>query len=113
MKDVSLIVYPVENVDEAKRFFRELIGADPYAESPYYVGFKSGETEIGLTPSGGDGSSGALAYWTVDDIATRVQQLVDAGGTVAQPVTDVSQGLLVASIKGPSGAIVGLRQFPK
>lgn len=111
--DVSLITYTVADVTKAKRFFGELIGADPYADAPQYVGYRSGDMEIGLIPSGDKREPGALAYWTVSDIVASVQALVDAGGTVVQKITDVAYGLLVASVKDPNGAIVGLRQFPK
>lgn len=100
-------------MDAAKRFFRALLGSDPYADSPYYTGYKSGNTEIGLIPQGTNAGAGGLAYWDVDDINARLKALEDAGGTVVQPVTDVANGLLVASVKDPNGAIVGLRQFPK
>ncbi|MBV8068102.1 MAG: glyoxalase [Candidatus Eremiobacteraeota bacterium] len=113
MKDVSLIVYTSADLGAAKRFFRELIGNEPYADSPHYVGFKSGNMEIGLVPSRNRLEPGALAYWTVDDVAASVKALVAAGGTVVQEITDVARGLLVASIKDPNGSIVGLRQFPK
>ncbi|HEV2737072.1 MAG TPA: VOC family protein [Candidatus Elarobacter sp.] len=113
MKDVSLIVYPAADLTAAKQFFRELIGTDPYADSPHYVGYKSGDIEIGLVPSGNTAEAGALAYWTVSDIAASVKSLVAAGGTVVQEVTDVAYGLLVATVKDPNGATVGLRQFPK
>ena len=110
MKDVTLITYPVTDMAKAKRFFRELIGADPYADSPYYVGYKSGNVEIGLVPNK---EQGALAFWTVGDIAASVKALEAAGGTLVQAPTDVANGLLVATLKSPDGTIVGLRQFPK
>ncbi len=113
MKDVSLIIYPAADMTAAKKFFRELIGADPYADAPYYVGYKCGNMEIGLVPNQDNRDPAGLAYWTVDDIAASVKALEAAGGTVVQPVTDVAQGLLVASVKEPGGAVVGLRQFPK
>jgi len=114
LKDVSLIVYQAADMTAAKRFFRELVGADPYADSPYYVGYKNGDgMEIGLIPQGSNAAPGGLAYWTVSDIAASVKALVDAGGSVVQDVTDVAQGLLVASVKDANGSIVGLRQFPK
>lgn len=113
MKDVSLICYPAADMAKAKDFFRALIGADPYADSPYYVGYKCGDTEIGLVPNAGQIELGGLAYWTVDDIAASVKALVDAGGTVVQDPKDVANGLLVASVREPNGSIVGLRQFPK
>lgn len=112
MKDVSLIVYPATDLAAAKRFFSELTGTEPYADSPQYVGYRNGDVEIGLAPSGNK-SDGALAYWTVSDIAASLKALVAAGGTVAQDITDVGYGLLVASVKDPNGSIVGLRQQPK
>lgn len=112
MKDVSLIVYPAADMAKAKQFFRELTGADPYVDSPQYVGYKNGDMEIGLVPNGDKREPGALAYWTVSDIAASVKALVDAGGTVVQDVTDVGYGLLVGSVKDPNGSIVGLRQPP-
>ena len=97
---------------KAKQFFRELIGADPYADSPQYVGYKSGDMEIGLVPNANNRAPEGLAYWTVSDIAASVKALVDAGGTIAQNVTDVGYGLQVASVTDPNGVTVGLRQFP-
>ncbi|MGZ3547251.1 MAG: VOC family protein [Vulcanimicrobiaceae bacterium] len=113
MKDVSLITYTVADLTKAKRFFSELNGADPYVDSPGYVGYKLGDMEVGLVPSGDKRAPGALAYWTVSDIAASVKALVDAGGTVVQEITDVAYGLLIAGVKDPNGSIVGLRQPPK
>jgi predicted enzyme related to lactoylglutathione lyase len=113
LKDVSLIIYPAADLVAAKTFLRELIGADPYVDSPQYVGYKSGNTEIGLIPNHDNRTPAGLAYWDVDDIAARVTALEAAGGTVVQPVTDVGYGLLVASVKDPNGVTVGLRQPPK
>ena len=113
MKDVSLIIYTVADITTAKRFFCELIGADPYVDSPRYVGYKSGDVEIGLVPSADKSASVALAFWTVSDIAESVKALVAAGGTVVQEIKDVAYGLLVASVRDPNGSVVGLRQFPK
>jgi predicted enzyme related to lactoylglutathione lyase len=111
--DVSLITYTVADVTKAMRFFSELIGADPYVEGPRYVGYRSGDMEIGLIPNEDKRGSGALAFWTVSDIAASVKALVAAGGTVVQDITDVAYGLLVASVKDPNGSMVGLRQPPK
>lgn len=113
MKDVSLIVYPAADLAATKRFFGELTGTQPYVDSPQYVGYKDGDMEIGLVPGAKDRPAAALAYWTVSDIAESVKALEAAGGTVVQAVTDVGYGLLVASVKDPSGSVVGLRQPPK
>jgi predicted enzyme related to lactoylglutathione lyase len=108
--NVSLITYPAGDLIATKRFFRELTGTDPYADAPRYIGYRSGNMEIGLVPKGHE--PGALAFWTVSDIASSVKALEAAGGTVVRKITDVGYGLLVASIKDPNGSIVGLRQLP-
>src|SRR5580692_9467840 len=100
LKDVSLIVYPAADLTKTKRFFRELTGADPYVDSPQYIGYKSGDMEIELVPSKRE--PGALAYWTVNDIAASVKALVDVG-----------YGMPAADVKDPNGTIVGLRQPPE
>jgi len=112
LKEVSLIVYPAADVTAAKRFFRELTGSDPYVDSSQYVGYKNGDMEIGLDPNG-KAEHGALAYFSVSDIAVSVKALVGAGGTVVKEITDAGYGLLVANVKDASGATVGLRQAPK
>jgi predicted enzyme related to lactoylglutathione lyase len=109
--EVSLILFPAADLVKTKRFFRELIGADPYVDSAQYVGYKNGAMEIGLVPSKRD--PGAVPYWTVSDIGASVKSLVDAGGTVVQEIKDVGYGMLVASVKDSNGSIVGLRQPPK
>jgi predicted enzyme related to lactoylglutathione lyase len=113
VKDVSLIVYPAADMAAAKQFFKELIGADPYVEGPPYVGFKSGNTEIGLVPNQNGRPPAGLAYWDVDDIAARIEALKAAGGAVVQEITDVGYGMLVASVKDANGVAIGLRQQPK
>jgi len=70
------------------------------------------DMEVGLDPNG-NRELGALAYWTVSDIAASVKALVAAGGTVVKDITDVGYGMLVANVKDPNGAAVGLRQPPK
>lgn len=114
MNSVGLIIYPASDVSKAKEFFSTLLGSEPYADAPYYVGFKAGDVEVGLVPQGAQQNpSGALAYVTVGDINAALATLVAAGAEKVQDVIDVANGLLVASIKDPDGTTIGLRQFPK
>ncbi|HKU80533.1 MAG TPA: VOC family protein [Candidatus Tumulicola sp.] len=113
MNAVSLIIYPASDVEKAKSFFKLLLGVDPYAESPQYTGFRTGEMEVGLVQRTlQNAATGALAYVTVDDINAAIETLVAAGAQKLQDVTDVGYGLLVASVKDPDGTPIGLRQFP-
>jgi predicted enzyme related to lactoylglutathione lyase len=112
MNAVSLIIYPASDVPKATKFFTTLLGTEPYANSPAYVGFKTGDMEIGLVPKSPQGSPGALAYVTVGDIKEAMDTLLAAGAEKAQDITDVAYGLLVASVKDLDGTPIGLRQFP-
>ena len=113
MNSVSLIIYTVSDVAKSTAFFTSLLGVQPYADNPYYVGFRAGEIEIGLVPASAGGSPGALADVTVPDIKEALATLVAAGAQTVQEPRDVAQGLMVASVKDLDGTPIGLRQFPK
>lgn len=112
MNSVSLILYPASDVPKATKFFATLLGTEPYAESPYYVGFKCGDMEVGLVAKAAHRAPAGLAFVTVSDINSALDTLLSAGAEKVQDVTDVANGLLVASVKDPDGNYVGLRQFP-
>ncbi len=105
---IKTVVYPVKDIARAKALFRELLGVEPYADAPYYVGFKVGDQDIGLDPNGH--KEGMTAYYHVDDINKSLQLLVDAGATTIQKIRDVGGGRLIASVKDENGNIIGLIQ---
>lgn len=106
---MQLVVFPTKDLDGAKKIFSTLLGANPYIDGPYYVGFRAGGLEVGLDPNGTDGP---ICFWDVDDIAASVQSLVAAGATLDEAAHDVGRGLLVAKVKDADGNVVGLRQSP-
>src|SRR3954469_6752479 len=76
----SLIVFPVADLDAAKTLYSAVLGTAPYADAPYYVGYRVGDVEIGLDPNGArQGTTTPITYWSTDDIAGRVAALVAAG----------------------------------
>jgi len=105
---VTTVIYPVKDIASAKALFRELLGVEPYADAPYYVGFKAGNQDIGLDPNGH--KDGMTAYYQVDDIEKRLKSLMDAGATVIQQIKDVGGGKRIASVKDTDGNIIGLTQ---
>jgi hypothetical protein len=48
---IKVVVYPVTDLAAAKATFQAFLGVEPYADSPYYVGFKVGDMNIGLDPN--------------------------------------------------------------
>ena len=109
---ISLIVYPVTDLAAAKPIYRELLGIDPYVDEPYYVGFRTGDREVGLDPNGHKKAPGPIAYREVSDIKTSLQQLIDAGAQPHLDVTDVGGGKLIALVKDGDGNVIGISQSP-
>jgi predicted enzyme related to lactoylglutathione lyase len=108
---VKTIIYPVKDIALAKALFNKLLGTEPYADEPYYVGFKVGDQEVGLDPNGH--THGMTPYWQVDDIRERVQALVEAGAQIAEGVKGVGGGRQIASVRDADGNIIGLLQDAK
>jgi predicted enzyme related to lactoylglutathione lyase len=107
---IQTVVYPVNDLAAAKARFTALLGVEPYADSPFYVGYKVAGQDIGLDPNGH--RAGAVAYVTVTDIKARLQSLLDAGAEVNEEVKEVGGGRLVATVKDPDGNLIGLLQDP-
>jgi predicted enzyme related to lactoylglutathione lyase len=107
-KGFELVVFPAADLDAGKRIYGTLLGTDPYVDSPYYVGFRVDDKEIGLDPRGHE--DGAVPYMMVADVPGTLQGLVEAGASVHQEPRDVGGGMLVAVLKDANGNLFGLRQ---
>jgi predicted enzyme related to lactoylglutathione lyase len=113
-QDISLFLYPVKDLAQAKTLYRTLLGVEPYADEAYYVGFRVGDQEIGLDPYGHNkGMTGPVGYYQANDIKKSLQLLMDAGAQVQQEVQDVGGGKLIASVKDADSNIIGLIQSPE
>jgi len=110
-KGIKVVTYPVKDMGKAKAMFGKLLGVAPYADSAYYIGFKVGDQDIGLVPSGSDG--GMTPFYVVDDIKASLQLLLDAGAQTLQAVKDVGGGRLIASARDADGNLIGLIQDTK
>jgi predicted enzyme related to lactoylglutathione lyase len=110
---VKTIIYPVKDIAKAKALFTALLGVEPYADEPYYVGFKDAGQDIGLDPNGhSKGLAGPVPFWHVDDIQESLAALLGAGAETLQEVQDVGNGRLIASVKDAEGNQIGLIQDP-
>ncbi|MGW1161705.1 VOC family protein [Streptomyces sp. NPDC002519] len=110
---VNTIIYPAKDLARAKSVFSALLEVEPYADEPYYVGFRTAGQDIGLDPNGhAKGMTGPVPYWNVADIRARLAALLEAGAELLQDVQDVGGGKLIASVKDPDGNLVGLMQDP-
>jgi predicted enzyme related to lactoylglutathione lyase len=107
---VRTIIYPVKDLDTAKKAFTAALGVDPAMDQPYYVGFDVDGQHIGLDPNGrAKGMIGPTAYIHVDDIKLSLQDLLDNGAEAQTDPVDVGGGRLIATAT-VDGNVVGLLQ---
>jgi predicted enzyme related to lactoylglutathione lyase len=112
-RGVETILYPVKDINRAKKMFSRLLNVEPEVDQPYYVGYQLGNQQIGLVPNGhSQGNEGPTVYYTVSDIQQSKQLLLEAGGKIIQDIRDMGGGKLVATVCEPEGNIIGLIQMP-
>ena len=81
LRGMANVSYWADNVKEARKWYAELFGMEPYfqrpdAENPAYIEFRVGDYqhEVGIISRkykpklAQDGPGGAVLYWHVDDI---------------------------------------------
>ena len=108
-KGVKTVVYPVKDLAKARDLYARLLGVAPYADEPYYVGFRIGDQDIGLDPNGhSQGLTGGVPYIEVAGLDGLVAQLVEGGATVQQAAMDVGGGRRIARVTDADGNVIGL-----
>lgn len=110
---MQTIMYPVADLEDAKRLFDTLFGTDPYMDELYYVGYNVAGQDVGLDPNGHEkGLKGPTGYWHVTDIAAALDGLVAQGAKTTQNITDVGGGKLIATVEDANANVIGLLQQP-
>jgi predicted enzyme related to lactoylglutathione lyase len=112
IQGLRTVIYPVTEMAEATSWYRRVLDKAPYFEQPFYVGFEVGGFELGLVPDGTPGTAGATAYWGTPDANAEVARLVGLGASVESPVTDVGEGIRVATVRDPYGNLFGVIENP-
>jgi predicted enzyme related to lactoylglutathione lyase len=108
---VKTILHPVSDLAAAKAVYTALLGIEPQADAPYYVGYDVAGQQIGLVPGGGpQGMTSPVAYWHVPDIEAKLAEVTAAGASAKEPPRDVGGGRLVATFADPDGNVLGLIQ---
>ncbi|HEX7405258.1 MAG TPA: hypothetical protein VF307_04970 [Candidatus Nanopelagicaceae bacterium] len=101
------IIYPTADVDEAKKWWKNFLGINPYFDEPFYVGFDVGGYEIGLNP-GAALEYGPVTYIGVKSMAKALERAQANGATVVSPAEDVGDGIEIAHLMSPTGERFGL-----
>lgn len=111
LEGLRTVIYPSPDLDAAKAWWTGLLGFPPYFDEPFFVGYNVGGYELGLLPTA-DPADGALTYWGVADVAAAVAAAIAGGATEHAPAAEVGEGIVTASVRTPSGAILGLIYNP-
>jgi len=106
------VIYPAPDLAGATDWYAKVLGHGPYFDQPFYVGFAVGGFELGLVPDAEPGVQGSRALWGVDDADRELARLVELGGAIVEPVTEVGEGIRVASVRDPFGNLFGIIQNP-
>jgi predicted enzyme related to lactoylglutathione lyase len=112
IQGLRTVIYPVTQLAEATDWYKQVLERAPYFDQPFYVGFEVGGFELGLIPDGVPGATGATAYWGTPDADAELARLVGLGATVESPVTDVGDGIRVATVRDPYGNLFGIIENP-
>jgi predicted enzyme related to lactoylglutathione lyase len=108
---IKTVLHPVSDLAKAKPVYAALLGVEPIADAPYYVGFEAAGQQIGLVPPGAaQGMTSPVAYWHVDDIEAKLAEVTAAGAAVKDAPRDVGNGRLVATFTDVDGNVLGLIQ---
>jgi predicted enzyme related to lactoylglutathione lyase len=115
MLGLRTVKYVVPDLARAKQWYADAFGVPPYFDEPFYVGFNIGGFELGLDPDTTTlqpGVAGSVAYWGVADARAAVARLEGLGATVLEPLQDVGDGILAATLRDPFGNALGLIENP-
>ncbi len=108
------VIYLVPNLAEAKKWYIEAFGKQPYFDEPFYIGFEIGGYELGLFPAYENQKRGdnVEAYWGVNDINAEYKRFLELGAQEHTPIKDVGGGIEVATILDPWNNLIGLIYNP-
>jgi predicted enzyme related to lactoylglutathione lyase len=110
---IKTVLHPVTDLAAAKAVYTALLGTEPQADAPYYVGYDAEGQHIGLVPNGAQqGMTGPVTYWHVTDLAAKLAEVTAAGAKVKDEPKDVGNGRLVATFTDADGNVLGLLQDP-
>jgi len=111
LQGLRTVIYPAPDLDAAKAWWTEFLGAEPYFDQLFYVGYNVSGYELGRLPDAAL-EDGALTYWGVDDVAGAVRAAIEAGSTEHIPRSDVGDGIVTATVRTPQHTVVGFIHNP-
>lgn len=103
--------YSVRDLAQAKAWYAEVLGIQPYFDQPFYVGFNVGGYELGLVPDSAAGPArpeSGVAYWGVSNADSSWTRLLKLGATPFELIQDVGDGIRIGAVHDPFGNVLGI-----
>ena len=106
--------YKVSDISQAKIWYSNILGFEPYFDEPFYVGYNVAGYELGLQPDEKNDakSDGVITYWGVENVEERYNELLAAGATTYEAPNEVGGGIIVAAVKDPWDNVFGIIYNP-
>lgn len=107
--------YTARDLAAAKKWYADVLGALPYFDEPFYVGFNVGGFELGITPDSSAAKNrpeAGVAYWGVADATATYARLLAKGAAELEPLQDVGGGVKIGSVRDPFGNVFGVVENP-
>lgn len=121
LRGMANVSYWAADVKEARKWYTELFGMEPYfqmpdAENPAYIEYRAGDSqqEVGIINKNyqpklaAESPGGVVLYWHVDDIEKTFERLLSMGATEYEPITKRGEGFVTASVVDPFGNVLGV-----
>lgn len=125
LRGLATVRFFADNLQEAKKWYTEFLGIDPYyifpdKENPAYIEFRIGdfEHELGIIDKkyqpklASDKIGGSVVFWHVNDIKKTFEKLVKMGAMEYEKITEREEGFITASVVDPFGNILGIMYNP-
>ena len=105
------VIYPATDLAASRAWFSELLGAAPYFDEPFYVGWDVAGYELALVPAA-DPAVRPVTYWGVLDSDVALARLLALGAAPREGVREVGGGIRVATVHEPGGSVLGVIENP-
>ena len=107
-------IYKVADISQAKIWYSNILGFEPYFDEPFYVGYDVAGYELGLQPDEKNEAKtdGVITYWGVENVEEKYNELLAAGATTYEAPNEVGGGIIVAAVKDPWDNVFGIIYNP-
>ncbi len=121
LRGMTTVSYFAKDHNEAKKWYTEFLGIEPYFERPGYVEFRLGDYqhELGIIDSkyvpgieSTKGRAGVVVYWHVDNVEAVVKKAIEMGAKQLEAPQDRGSGFITATVIDPFGNILGIMFNP-